>query len=75
MRVLLDENVDRKLRRSFDLEHDVVTVRERGWSGKKNGDLLSSAAREFDVLFTLDANMRHQQNLPSTTSPSSSSQR
>lgn len=33
MRVLLDENVDRKLTRAFDPEHEVVTVRERGWSG------------------------------------------
>lgn len=63
MRVLLDENVDRRLKRSFDPSHEVVTVRERGWSGKRNGDLLSSAEAEFDVLFTLDANMRHQQNL------------
>lgn len=64
MRILLDENVDRKLKRSFDPAHEVVTVRERGWSGKANGDLLASAEAEFDVLFTLDANMRHQQNLP-----------
>ena len=64
MRVLLDENVDRKLKRSFDPEHEVATVRERGWSGKKNGDLLTLAEAEFDVLFTLDTNMRHQQNLP-----------
>ena len=41
-----------------------MTVREHGWGGKKNGDLLSSAETEFDVLFTLDTNMRHQQNLP-----------
>ena len=63
MRVLLDENVDRKLKRSFDARHEVVAVRERGWSGKKNGDLLASAAAEFDVLFTLDRNMQHQQRL------------
>ena len=64
MRVLLDENVDRKLKRSFDPEHEVVTVRERGWSGKKNGELLRLTEAEFDVLVTLDTNMRHQQNLP-----------
>ncbi len=64
MRVLLDENVDRKLKRSFDPEHQVVTVREHGWSGKKNGDLLRLAEAEFDVMVTLDTNMRHQQNLP-----------
>ncbi len=41
-----------------------MTVRERGWNGKKNGELLSVAELEFDVLVTLDHNMQHQQNLP-----------
>lgn len=63
MRVLLDENVDRKLKRAFDPDHQVATVRERGWSGKKNGELLRLAEAAFDVLVTLDRNMRHQQNL------------
>lgn len=64
MRVLLDEHEDRKLKRSSDPEHAVATVRERGWSGKKNGELLRLAEPEFDVLVTLDTNMRHQQRLP-----------
>jgi len=41
-----------------------MTVRERGWGGKKNGELLRVAELEFDVLVTLDRNMEHQQNLP-----------
>ena len=65
MRVLLDENVDRKLRRSFDAAHEVRTAQERGWGGTENGDLLSGAELEFDVMVTLDTNMRHQQHLPS----------
>lgn len=65
MRVLLDENVDRKLKRSFDPSHTVATVREHGWGGTSNGDLLRLAAVEFDALVTLDKNMQHQQNLPS----------
>ena len=64
MRVLLDGHVDRRLKRSFGPEHEVVTVREHGWSGKTNGDLLRAAAAEFDVMVTLDTNMQHQQNLP-----------
>ena len=64
MRVLLDENVDRKLKRSFDPEHEVVTVQEHGWGGKKNGELLRLAEAEFDALVTLDTNMRYQQHLP-----------
>ena len=63
-RVLLDENIDRKLKRSFDPSYEVVTVPERGWSGKKNGELLRVAELEFDVLVTLDRNLQHQQNLP-----------
>ena len=63
-RVLLDENMDRKLKRSFDTSFDVLTMRELGWNGKKNGELLSVAELEFDVLVTLDRNMQYQQNLP-----------
>lgn len=63
MRVLLDENVDRGLRRLFDEEFEVVTVPERGWSGKKNGNLLRAAELEFDALVTMDRSMDHQQNL------------
>jgi len=62
--VLLDENVDSKLRPLFDSDFRVRTVRECGWAGKKNGDLLRAAEAEFDVLVTLERNMRHQQHLP-----------
>ena len=65
MRVLLDENVDRRLKRSFDEDFEVTTVTERGWSGMKNGELLRAAEREFDALVTMDRNMEHQQNLGS----------
>ena len=63
MRVLIDESLDWRLRRGFDPEHDVVTVQYRGWSGKKNGELLRAAAAEFDVLVTLDSNLEYQQNV------------
>ena len=62
-RVLLDENVDRLLRALFDPAFEVVTARERGWDGKKNGELLRAAAAEFDVFVTMDRNLPHQQNL------------
>ena len=65
MRVLLDENLDWRLRRGFDTAHDVVTVQYRGWSGKTNGALLRAAAAEFDVFVTLDSNLEHQQNVAS----------
>ena len=65
MRILLDENVDRRLRRFFDVAYEVVAVSEYGWSGKKNGDLLRSAAQEFDALVTMDRNIQYQQHLAS----------
>lgn len=65
MTVLLDENLDWRLRRGFDAAHDVTTVRYRGWSGKKNGELLRAAAAESDVFVTLDSNLEYQQNVVS----------
>ena len=63
MRVLLDECVPRPLRREFPA-HDVRTIREMGWAGKKNGELLAlMAADGFEVLLTVDRNLPHQQNL------------
>src|SRR5687767_8072623 len=67
MRVLLDENLDRRLKTLFDVEFQVLTVPERGWSGKKNGDLLRAAEAEFDVFVTMDRGIEYQQNLTSLT--------
>ncbi len=64
MKVLLDECVPRKLRQKLT-EHEVFTVTERGWSGIKNGKLLELAEGEFDVLLTVDQNLKYQQNLKS----------
>jgi len=61
MRVLLDECVPRALRKEL-LGHDVMTVAEAGWAGVKNGELLQLAARQFDVLLTIDRNLEYQQN-------------
>ena len=38
-------------------------VQEMGWSGIKNGALLSLADAEFDVLITIDQGFEYQQNL------------
>lgn len=65
MRVLLNEQIDWRLKRSFDPEHEVETVRERGWAGMRNGDLLSVAAPEFDALLTMDRGIDYQQDLSS----------
>jgi len=57
MSVLLDENVERRLRNSFDDAFEVTTVTERGWSGRENGELLRAAQSEFDVSVTMDQNI------------------
>jgi hypothetical protein len=62
MRVLLDECVHAGVRSAFP-GHTVQTVPEAGWSGIKNGRLLSLIAGNFDVFLTIDQNIRHQQNL------------
>ena len=63
MRVLLDENLPHKLRRLFEDDIEVVTVSDLGWKGKENGDLLRSAADEFDAFITMDKGIPNQQNL------------
>lgn len=57
MKVLIDENLPRKLK-GFLGNHEVFTVREMGWSGKSNGELLTLLQAEgFDVLITADRNL------------------
>jgi hypothetical protein len=62
MRILLDENLPRKLAGHL-IGHECRTVVECGWSGKKNGELLAEADPLFDLLLTLDKNLPYQQDL------------
>lgn len=62
MRVLLDECVPRRLRRSL-AGHEVRTASEAGLSGLKNGELLSAAATSFDCFLTVDRNLQFQQDV------------
>ena len=61
MRLLLDECVPARLRRSLPL-HEISTVGIEGWSGIKNGKLLALAAQRFDAFMTVDKNLPYQQN-------------
>ena len=61
MRVLLDESLPRDLGRDLT-GHEVRTVRQAGWAGLANGNLLTRAAGQFDVLVTGDRNLEYQQN-------------
>ena len=62
MRVLLDECLPRRLKHELT-EHDVRTVPEMGWAGKRNGDLVRLAEGEFDAFLTVDRKLQHQQKL------------
>ncbi|MBD2754509.1 DUF5615 family PIN-like protein [Spirosoma validum] len=62
MKILLDENVHNKLKFRFP-DHDVATVRDMGWAGKRNGELMRFMVEyKFDLLITLDKGFEHQQN-------------
>jgi predicted nuclease of predicted toxin-antitoxin system len=64
MRVLIDECAPKELKSFFAKHgHESLTVQEAGWAGKQNGELLKLAETDFDVLVTIDTNLRHQQNL------------
>jgi predicted nuclease of predicted toxin-antitoxin system len=63
MRLLLDECVPKRLRRELP-GHDISTVAEMGWSGKRNGDLLRlMIANGFVGFVTVDKNIEFQQNV------------
>jgi predicted nuclease of predicted toxin-antitoxin system len=62
MKILLDENLPKRLRNDFP-GHEVYTIREKLWNGKKNGELLSLLTEEdFQILMTFDKNLPFQQN-------------
>ncbi len=64
MKILLDECVDRRLASDI-VGHDVHTVPRVGWAGKRNGELLSLAAAQFDVFVTVDRNLPREQDIAS----------
>ncbi len=55
MKILLDENLLKQLKADFGPDYDVKTVRDMGWLGKKNGELLGLivlTALTFSLLLT-----------------------
>ena len=64
MKVLVDECAPKALKTFLIKQgHESLTVQEAGWAGKQNGELLNLAETRFDVLVTVDTNLRYQQNL------------
>ncbi|TLV03674.1 DUF5615 family PIN-like protein [Dyadobacter luticola] len=62
MKLLLDENLPKRLKGDFP-DHEVYTVRDMGWNGKKDAELLKILKEHgFHALLTFDKNIRYQQN-------------
>ena len=64
MKILLDENIPKMLKKHFGKPYRVFTVQEMSWDGKKNGELLGlMIANAFEILITADKNLHFQQSL------------
>jgi len=66
MKVLLDECITKRIKPhlSYLEDFEFYTVVEMGWSGVKNGKLMSLCViHHFDMILTIDKNMMFQQNL------------
>jgi hypothetical protein len=67
MRLLLDENLPKRLKQDFP-EHEVFTISDKQWNGIKNGELLKLLLDNcFNALLTFDKNLQHQQNFSKYT--------
>ena len=63
MKILLDENLDHRLRQRLGT-HEVFTASYMGWDGLKNGKLLEAAELGgFELLITGDQSLAYEQNL------------
>ena len=66
MKIFLDHCVPKRLL-SLLSDHEVKTAYQMGWAAKKNGELLKLVGKEFEVFLTVDQNLRHQQNLTTSS--------
>ncbi len=63
MKILLDHNLDRRLK-NYLTDYETATTQEENWSDVSNGELIALAEENnFDVYLTADTNMKSQQNL------------
>ena len=67
MKLLLDENLPKRLKQDFP-GHEIHTVRDMGWNGIKNGELMQLMLDNgFNALLTFDKNLQYQQNFEKFT--------
>ena len=70
VKLLLDEQLPRKLAKLFPDRWEVFSVRQMDWLGTSNGALLAKAvADNFSAMITADKNLEHQQNPESLPIP------
>lgn len=63
MKILLDENIDIRLKRSFPAHFSVFTVKDMGWTGIKNGELIRLLTQNnFNYWIVVDKNIPFQQS-------------
>ena len=63
LKLLLDENLSKKLKYRFGESFEVTTVPERRWNSLKNGELLKAMNQAgTEYLVTADKNFCYQQN-------------
>ena len=63
MEVLLDENIDIRFKQCFPAGFEVYTVKDMGWNGIKNGELIQMLnEKNFDYWIVVDKNIIYQQN-------------
>ncbi len=64
IRILIDENLPKRLKFRFSEKYEVLTVGDLGWNSKKNGELLGLIETNyFNYFLTADQNIEYQQNL------------
>ena len=58
MKILPDESLPHKLHVDFGAEYEVWTSRDKGWLGKKNGELLKLMTDDsFDIFIPIERNL------------------
>ena len=63
MKLLLDEQMSRKIARYFPDDIEIDTVQNKGWSGIENGELLTLAASNgYHASISADKNIEYQQS-------------
>lgn len=67
MRIIIDENLPIAFLTNLLSEFDIISVKDAGWSGIKNGELLKKIEGNYGLFITADKNLRYQQNIATRT--------